>query len=231
MFRNIIFLSHNDFFSIFGILFVEKHDYLTFKKINKMNRIFKLFAVVLVISLSACTPTREVKRVSPDQQFDLSGRWNDTDAKMTADAMIAQVLGEAWLAEYQKENQGKRPVLIVGLINNRTSEHISSETFIKDIERAFLTDRRVRLVQAGDKREQLRGERADQQDYASPETTKKWGKELGADFIMQGSINSTVDSFNKDKVVNYKINLELTNLETNEIVWIGDKEIKKVISD
>lgn len=83
------------------------------------------------------------------------------------------------------------------------------------------------MVQAGDKREQLRGERADQQDYASPETTKKWGKELGADFIMQGSINSTVDSFNKDKVVNYKINLELTNLETNEIVWIGDKRDRK----
>lgn len=196
-----------------------------------MNKIFKLFAIVLVVVLSACTPTREVKRVSPDQQFDLSGRWNDTDAKMTAEAMIAQVLSEGWLAEYQKDNQGKRPVVIVGLVGNRTSEHISAEVFIKDLERAFLADKRIRLVQAGDKREQLRGERADQQDYASPETTKKWGKELGADFIMQGSINSTVDSFNKDKVVNYKINLELTNLETNEIVWIGDKEIKKVISD
>jgi hypothetical protein len=196
-----------------------------------MKNIFKFALVLLVIATISCTPTREVRRVSPDQQFDLSGRWNDSDAKMTADAMIAQVLNEAWLSEYQKENDGKRPVVIVGLINNKTSEHISAETFIKDIERAFLKDRRVRLVQAGDKREQLRGERADQQDYASPETTKRWGRELGADFIMQGSINSTVDSFNKDKVVSYKINLELTNIETNEIVWIGDKEIKKVISN
>ena len=205
--------------------------YLSNKKILKMNKIFKLFAIAILLVLNACTPTREVKRVSPDQQFDLSGRWTDSDAKMTAESMITQVLSEAWLPEYQKENEGKRPILIVGIVSNKTSEHISAETFIKDLERAFLTDRRVRLVQAGDKREQLRGERADQQDYASPETTKKWGKELGADFILQGSINSTVDSFNKDKVVNYKINLELTNLETNEIVWIGDKEIKKVISN
>ncbi|MFZ4400095.1 MAG: penicillin-binding protein activator LpoB [Bacteroidales bacterium] len=196
-----------------------------------MKKIFKLSIVIFVIAITACTPTREVKRVSPDQQFDLSGRWNDSDAKMTADAMIAQVLSEGWLSEFQKQFEGKRPILIVGLVNNKTSEHISAETFIKDIEKAFLTDRRIRLVQAGDKREQLRGERADQQEYASAETTKKWGKELGADFIMQGSINSTVDSFNKDKVVSYKINLELTNIETNEIVWIGDKEIKKVISD
>ncbi|MFZ4412569.1 MAG: penicillin-binding protein activator LpoB [Bacteroidales bacterium] len=196
-----------------------------------MKKIFKLSVVIFAIVISACAPTREVKRVAPGQQFDLSGRWNDSDAKLTAEAMISQVLSEAWLPEYQKQFEGKRPIVIVGLVSNKTSEHISAENFIKDVERAFLNDRRVRLVQAGDKREQLRGERADQQDYASAETTKKWGKELGADFILQGSINSTVDSFNKDKVVNYKINLELTNLETNEIVWIGDKEIKKIISD
>ncbi|MGB5979745.1 MAG: hypothetical protein WBG62_20175 [Cyclobacteriaceae bacterium] len=32
-------------------------------------------------------------------------------------------------------------------------------------------------------------------------------------------------------MVNYKVNLELTNLETNEKVWIGDKEIKKYITN
>jgi penicillin-binding protein activator len=196
-----------------------------------MKKIFKLSIIVFAVVVSSCSPSRDVKRISPNQQIDLSGRWNDTDAKLTADAMIGQILSEAWIPEYQKANDGKRPIVIVGLVNNKTSEHISSENFIKDIEIAFLKDKRVRLVQAGDKREQLRGERADQQDYASAETTKKWGKELGADFILQGSINSIVDSFNKDKVVNYKINLELTNIETNEIVWIGDKEIKKVISD
>ena len=31
------------------------------------------------------------------------------------------------------------------------------------------------------------------------------------------------------KVVFYKVNLELINIETSEKVWIGDKEIKKVI--
>ena len=30
-------------------------------------------------------------------------------------------------------------------------------------------------------------------------------------------------------MVFYKINLELTNIETNEKVWIGDKQIKKVV--
>ena len=58
---------------------------------------------------------------------------------------------------------------------------------------------------------------------------KKWGLEIGADFMMQGEINSIVDSYKRDKVVFYKINLELTNIQTNEVVWIGDKELKKEV--
>lgn len=55
--------------------------------------------------------------------------------------------------------------------------------------------------------------------------------ELGADFMLQGTINSIVDTYKKDKVVYYQIDLELTNLETNEVVWMGDKKIKKQVSD
>lgn len=49
--------------------------------------------------------------------------------------------------------------------------------------------------------------------------------------MLQGTINSIVDTYKKDKVVYYQIDLELTNLETNEVVWMGDKKIKKQVSD
>ena len=52
------------------------------------------------------------------------------------------------------------------------------------------------------------------------------GVGTGADFMLQGTINSIVDSYKKEKVVYYQIDLELTNLETNEVVWMGDKKIK-----
>ena len=44
-------------------------------------------------------------------------------------------------------------------------------------------------------------------------------------------INSIVDSYKKEQVVYYQVDLELTNLETNEVVWMGDKKIKKQVSD
>ena len=75
---------------------------------------------------------------------------------------------------------------------------INSETFIKDIEKAIIKNGSVRLVQAGEKRQELRTERDEQnQGYTSPETAKKWGLELGADFMLQGTINSIVDSYKK----------------------------------
>lgn len=183
----------------------------------------------MVVFATACA-NRTVTRVSPDQQIDLSGRWNDTDSKLVAEEMINDVLSRPWREEFYQAT-GKKPVVIVGMIQNKTTEHIESETFIKDVEREFINSGMVRVVQNSVFREKLREERADQNEFASPETQSKWGRELGADFMMFGIITSVTDSYKNEKVVNYKVNLELANLETNEKVWIGDKEIKKFIKN
>ncbi len=185
---------------------------------------------MVLIILNECT-TRKVQRISTDQQIDLSGRWNDSDSKLCADDLTQQFLSEKWIPQFEQQHEMKKASVVIGLIKNKSHEHIDAETFIKDIEKAIINNGSVRLVQAGDKREELRRERADQQDYASKESVKKWGQELGADFILQGTINSIVDSYNKQEVVYYQIDLELTNLESNEIVWIGDKKIKKLINN
>ncbi len=145
------------------------------------------------------------------------------------EAMIQEALGTTWLTDFTQEKGSKR-VVIVGFVKNKSAEHIDAEPFLKDLEKAFINSGRVRVVQGGEKREQIRAERADQQEYSSSETIKKWGKEVGADFILQGSINQIVDTYNNERVNFYQVNLELTNMETNEIVWIGDKKIKKYIN-
>ena len=195
-----------------------------------MRRIFIGTLVVLTIALINGCANRKITRVDPNETIDLSGRWNDSDSRLVSEEIIGDLLTSAWIPRYLKAND-KRPVVVVGLVENKSHEHINSETFIKDVEKAIIRDGNIRLVVAGEKRNELRKERAEQQDYASPETTKKWGKELGADFILQGTINSIVDSYKKQKVVTYQIDLQLTNIETNEVVWMGDKKIKKQISD
>ncbi len=191
------------------------------------NLIILSFAF-LAFSLQSCF--HNVSRVDVDKEMDISGSWNDVDSRMTSEAMVDQALGEDWLTKHMSEVKEK-PVVIVGFVKNKSHEHIDAETFMKDIEKSFIMSKKVRLVQGGEKREAIRGERGDQQTNSSVSTMKHFGLEVGADYMMQGSINSIVDAYKRKKVVYYQIDLELTNIETNEIVWIGDKKIKKFVKN
>ncbi len=186
-----------------------------------------LFVLVFPFLLSC---SRQVLRIDENTQLDLSGRWNDTDARLVAEEMVKDGLSRPWLASFT-DSKGQKPTIIVGLVVNKTHELINTDTFIRNIEREYLNSGKIRIVQAGDARESLRDERADQQEFASKETTKKWGQEKGADFILQGVINSIVDTYNNRKVVYYQVDLDLSHLETNEKVWIGTKKIRKYIKN
>lgn len=188
-------------------------------------------AAIAVSGMIITSCSRQVTRVSTDQAIDVSGNWNNTDSRLVAEEMTQTILGGKWLSSHLEEKQGKRPVVIVGVVQNKSHEHIDAETFVKDVEQSFIKSERVRLVQGGKKREELRAEKADQQDNATVSTMKKFGLENGADYILQGSINSIVDSHKRKKVVYYQVNLELTNIQTNEVVWIGDKKIAKYVKN
>lgn len=189
-----------------------------------------LSMLMLALIITACRPSNKVSRIDPGATTDLSGKWNDTDARLVAEEMISDALTKPWLNQYSRNNQ-KPPVVIVGKVRNESMEHIETEVFTKEMERAFVNSGSVSVVANAQERADVRDERADQQTNASFETTKKMAQELGADFMMIGNINSIVDETvdNRTLAVFYTINLEFINVETNQKVWIGNKKIKKLI--
>lgn len=195
-----------------------------------MKKVLLACGIASILILSNCGPARKVERMDPNTVTDISGRWNDTDSKLVADEMIKDVLDRPWRTIFEMKNS-KKPTVIVGQIRNKTSEHIDAGTFIKNMEKSFINSGTVSVVQSGEERNEVRDERNDQQTFSSEETRKKWGREKGADFMLNGVIMSIVDQYKNQKTVKYQVNLELTNLETNEKVWIGEKEIKKFIKN
>lgn len=183
-------------------------------------------AIILVV-LAGCSST-QVTRTSSDEVIDLSGRWNDTDSRLTAEEIVTDVLSRPWLDDFQAEN-GEKPVVIVGTVRNKSSEHIEVLTFIKDIERELINSGRVRFVANSQERQEVREEREDQQSNATEETAKALAAETGADFMLQGVITSITDAVEGKKVIKYQVSMELIHLETNEKVWIGSNEVKKFI--
>lgn len=177
--------------------------------------------------LAGCASVK-VDRMDVDETVDLSGRWNDTDSRLVSEEMISDVLSRPWIDRY-RAGRGKDPVVIVGSVRNRSDEHINTQTFVKDLERALINAGEVEFVAGSGERGEVREERKDQAAHASEATAKEEGEELGADFMLQGSINTISDRVDGKEVKYYQVNLELIEIQSHRKAWIGEKKIKKMV--
>ncbi|MDN2661926.1 penicillin-binding protein activator LpoB [Psychromonas sp. 14N.309.X.WAT.B.A12] len=187
-----------------------------------------LLVIMSSVMLAACSTS--VERLDAQQQVDLSGAWNDTDSQLVAQEMIEDSLSRAWISKFVS-SEGKDPAVIVGRIKNLSHEHINTNTFVANMERELINSGEVQFVASAANRQEIRDERADQDLNASEATRKEAGQEYGADFMMQGQINTIVDVDGTTQVRFYQVNLELISLKDNRKVWIGEKKIKKLISN
>ena len=187
-----------------------------------------LSTLALTVMMMGCS-SMKVTRVPVSQPIDLSGEWNDFDAQLVSREMIQDCLEKPWLTNFMKAQQ-KNPVVIVGSIKNNSDEHINSQVFTKELEKELLNSGKVTFVASPVERQQIREERDDQHGgNTSEETMKAIGKEVGADYMLIGSVNSVKDEIRGKMAAFYQVNLELVDLENNLKVWIGQKEIKKKI--
>jgi penicillin-binding protein activator len=190
--------------------------------------------LVLVIAASALTLSgcaRQVTRIAPEQAIDLSGRWNDVDSRLVAEEMIRQSFAASWVTNHMQRRGGEPPTVLVGMVRNRSLEHIPVGTFVRDLERAYVNSGQVRVVAGGAERSDIREERLDQQDYASAESRARLGLEQGASYMLQGEIQSIEDREGRRRVVFYQVDLSLIDLESNSRVWVGQHKIKKYVQD
>ena len=189
-----------------------------------------VWALFIATALVACGDNKRVERVSESAVTDVSEYWNDTDSRLVADEMVRDCLARPWVKKATAQRGGKAPVVIVQTIRNRSQEHIATQTFTKDLERALINDGSVEFVASKAEREELRDERKDMADNAADDSMKGPGKESGADFALQGTINSIIGQDGGTQVRFYQVNLELISLSDNKKAWIGDKKIKKVVN-
>jgi uncharacterized protein (TIGR02722 family) len=187
-----------------------------------------IFLPIVLFVLAGCAT--EVIRKQPTEVVDLSGRWNDTDARLTAEEMIGQCLGAAWLGNFNKA-KGRDPVVIVGTVENRSYEHIDTGIFVDDLATVLTNAGKVKFVASKTERSEVREERADQQMNSAVETRAQMIRETGADYMLKGVISSVKDETRGQYAVLFQVNLELIDMTTNEKVWIGQKKIKKLVKN
>lgn len=198
-----------------------------------MSKIKVIVFFVLVLILAGCSSSPSIKRVAEEEQIDLSGYWNDTDVRIVCDNLVSDCLNSPVvskrLTEYEVKN-GSLPVVVVGQFKNTSDEHIDVSVISKRMEAALLNSGKVDFVASSSERDDLRQERIEQQSWASEETAKALANEIGADFMLIGSVKAVVDQIDRKAVRNYFVYAEMIEIETGKKIWIGENsEIKKYI--
>jgi len=182
--------------------------------------------LIAATALAGCSTS--ITRMDASEVKDLSGAWNDTDSQQVSEEMIKDVLNRSWLGEFTR-TQSRQPAVIVGEVTNLSHEHINVNTFVADVERALINSDRVQFVASATERQEIRGERKDQDLNSSEATRKPMGQEKGADFMLKGTINTIIDASGKTQLRFYQVDLTLISLANNRKVWVGQKKIKKLV--
>ncbi len=177
--------------------------------------------------LSSCAPSFQGEYVDPNKVEILDDRWNDSDARLTAEDMIGSALKKAWLANFASENKGKKPFVLVGDFENRTDEHIDTKALFEAVRNELINSGRIRFLD-GDAREKVLKEYQYQgSGMVKKDEVKGPGKQRGADFFLYGAISSMSAQLEGKKRVTYQVEMRLTNIESGEIEWTEIKKIAK----
>lgn len=176
------------------------------------------------LALSACGPTAFTKGDydDPEKVNLLNDQFSESDMQHMAKKLVDSMVASRAVAQAPRP-----PVVMVTKLENKTDEHIDTQS-IMDMVKVQLG--RTGAVQFVDK--EAREDVSKEYDYQNSgmtdeKTAHSKGKQTGADYILNGRLDSIVQEVGKDKTVYYKITLYLTNLSTNVSVWQDQDQIRK----
>lgn len=190
-----------------------------------MKRLFGLLLTGLMsLVLTACGPKAFVKGEYDDVEREnlLNDQWSETDMQKAVKDMVSSMMTHPTIA-----NAKTPPVVMVTNLQNKTSEHIDTQNVMDMIRVELMKSGRVTFID-----KEARQDISDEYDYQNSgmvgeETKKGPGGQTGADYIINGRLDSIVQEVGKDKSVYYKLTLNMTNLKTSVISWTDYKQIRK----
>jgi uncharacterized protein (TIGR02722 family) len=192
-----------------------------------MNRFIIVIVAISMLALLqfGCAQKRvytKGKYIDPEEVHLLSDKFVESDLQLIADRLTENLLSSDLMLK-----EKRKPAVIISLFTNGTDEHIDvlsltnkMRTQLHKSQRFVFLNERLRKELAKEYEYQASG-------YVNPETAKMKGKQIGADWMISGHISSIRQPVGRKEIVYYKTTLEVTDIETSEIIWTEEVEIKK----
>ncbi|MCE0492866.1 penicillin-binding protein activator LpoB [Vibrio salinus] len=151
--------------------------------------------------------------------------FGSTDLQKIASDMVDSMMMSGSVAAITKNS---RPIIFVDGIKNKTSEHIDTESITDTISTKMLNSGKFRFVdmdRVEDVRKQLQFQNND--ELVDKGSSVKFGKMVGAQYMLYGNLSSIVKEEGRDKDVYYKMTMRLMDIKSGLIEWADETQIRK----
>lgn len=173
--------------------------------------------------MASCAPKVYTKGTyeNVEAENNMNDRWSETDMQKVVKDLVNSMVNHRSISQ-----SNRPPVVVVTRLQNKTSEHIDTQSIMDMVKFEVMNSGKVRFVDK-EARADLAEEYEYQKENASDQTAKRKGNQTGADFVLNGRLDSIVQQVGNQKSIYYKVTLNLTNLQSGLIVWGGQKQLRK----
>jgi uncharacterized protein (TIGR02722 family) len=170
------------------------------------------------------------KNLSPEEDLHYDASYDFSDKNQIVDRLVTPLISAPIFPAQTK------PIMIVYPVVNETSEHISTGGITDAIRLKLIQSGKYRFINER-QRENIEKEAIYQdQGYVDPAMMVEWGRQLGADYILSGTLRSIKKEqpkqwrLNKKERIYYSLDLTMTDLKTGEIVYADQAELAREAS-
>ena len=183
-----------------------------------------LCACGIIVALSGCSST--VSYGDPTSAKPISTDFGSNDLQQTVNTMVNSMLTFPPVVEMTKD---RRPILEVAKVNNKTMQHIDTQSITDSIRTRLLRSGKFRFTDRSTDAQTIQ-EIKDQQESGlnDQNTAVQFGQGASAEFLLVANISEIKQKASGVIDVYYKVTMSLKNLRTGILEWSDEQEIRKV---
>jgi len=190
------------------------------------NGMQKLLLVVAIgsFALGGCASTMQYGDAGSAKP--ISTEFGSSDLQQIAETMVDSMLIFPPLVEL---TASRRPVVSIDRVNNKTMQHIDTESITDSIRAKLIRSGKFRFIDRTTD-DQAIEELKIQQDsgLVDKKSAVQFGQQLGAEFLLTSNFSEIRQKVGSTTDVYYKFTMSLKNLKTGILEWSDEKEIRKV---
>ncbi|MGE3260188.1 MAG: penicillin-binding protein activator LpoB [Bacteriovoracia bacterium] len=189
-----------------------------------MKRFLIVSSALAAFALQGCGPKAFTKGDydDPNRVELLDDKFNEADMQQMAETVVKAILECPEIME----SKG-RPKIAVSKVANRTEEYPDLDSLTEMIRTQLTKSRKVKFVDRGSRAEIDDETAYGESGRVAKDSAIKKGKQVGVDYLLTGALATNVQQVGSDKLIYYKLTMNLTNTETSTIDCTEEKEVRK----